>query len=249
MAALGTPSWLDDEDEYVDPILTRQDAIDAGLNPDEVFPRKKQFFKKDTGEEWREKPPEFSKPEGKAALDHLRITPQNMEYYTVAPAQGTTGESYAYVDIGTVYDIAEKDSRIMKAVVESEGFYEDWTIKEQYKYVFGSLTFWGTYRDPENPNSTKMAPTIDGVDIYGRDIKINLLPLAWSVSLENWTNRFVNLQARLKQYPEKRKEILAEAGLTESEYKEMSKNYDAIINSMGSGAIVDNPDYKPTEEK
>ena len=263
LAALG--KLFDDEEEkpfnindrYKDaPMMTRQDAIDAGMNPDEFFPPEgqefdpdKQFPLENPEDDWKEKPSEFSKEEGKAALDFLRTTPENLEYYHVAPAQGTAGEAYAYVDIGTIYDAADQNSELAEAVLKVEGFYSDWSMKEEYRYIFGSLTFWGTYKDPENPNSTKMSPTIDGKDYWNRDIKISLLPLAWSVSLEHWTTRFSSLVARLEQYPNKRKEILREADLSESEYEDMYARYLNVIDAMGSGATVDNPNYQPPEEQ
>ena len=268
LAALGRgiSSLYDDEEEnplntndrYKDaPLMTREDAIEMGMDPrtvDELFGperEERQQFPLDPVDEdaWKEKPSEFTKSEGKAALDRLRTTPENLEYYHVSPAQGTAGDAYAYVDIGTIYDAADESSELAEAVLKAEGFYSDWTIKQEYNYIFGSLTFWGTYRDPDNPTNTKMAPTIDGKDYWDRDIKINLLPLAWSVSLEHWTTRFSSLVARLEQYPNKRKEILREADLTEAEYKEMYARYENVITAMGSGATVENPNYQPPEEQ
>lgn len=267
LAALGRglSSLYDDEEEkpfsindkYKDaPLMTREDAIEMGMDPrtvDELFgperEEREQFPLENPEDSWKEKPSEFTKSEGKAALDFLRTTPENLEYYHVAPAQGTAGEAYAYVDIGTIYDAADENSELADAVLKVEGFYSDWTIKEEFSYVFGSLTFWGTYKDPSNPNSTKMAPTIDGKDYWNRDIKINLLPLAWSVSLEHWTTRFSSLVARLEQYPDKRKEILREADLSESEYEDMYARYLNVIDAMGSGATVENPNYQPPEEQ
>ena len=255
----GISSLYNDEDEesivdkYKDaPLMTRQDAIDAGMNPDEFFGSEgeetEQFSLENPEDAWKETKPPYTKSQGKAALDSLRVTPTNLEFYGVAPAQGSGGDAYAYVELGTLYDMAEENPRIAEALVASEGFYSDFTIKEHFRYVFGSLTFWGTYKD-EDPNNMQLAPIIKGENRYGQKININILPLAWSASLDYWTTRFESLEARLQQYPENRKDILLEAGLNEKEYKEMKNAYINVINRMNDGAIIQNPDYQPPEEQ
>ena len=106
---------------------------------------REQFPLENPEDAWKEKPPFYSKSQGKAALDSLRVTPTNLEFYGVAPAQGSAGDAYAYVDLGTLYDMADEDSKIAEALVVSEGFYSDFSIKEHFRYVFGSLAFWGTF--------------------------------------------------------------------------------------------------------
>lgn len=260
-AALGYNLFDDDEEEkplsmkdkYKDaPLMTRQDAIDAGMNPDEFFPpegeEKEQFPLENPEESWKEKPATYTKSEGKYALDKLRFTPENLEFYGVAPSQDALGDYMAYVDIGMVYDMADENPDIAEAIVVSEGFYSDFTIKEQFKYVFGSKAFWGTYRDEDNPNSRKLMPSIKIKDNDGNPANLSILPVAWTVSLDHWTVRFEDLMARLQQYPDKRKEILSEAGLTEQEYKQMKAKYDDVTTRMGKGAIVANPNYQPEEQ-
>ena len=249
--------YNDDEESIVDkykdaPLMTRQDAIDAGMDPDEIFgpegEEKEQFPLENPEDAWKETKPSYTKSQGKAALDSLRVTPTNLEFYGVAPAQGSAGDAYAYVDLGTLYDMADENPKIAEALVVSEGFYSDFSIKEHFRYVFGSLTFWGTYKD-DDPNNMQLAPIIKGENIYGQTININILPLAWSASLDYWTTRFESLEARLQQYPENRKDILIEAGLNEKEYKEMKNAYINVINRLNDGAIVPNPDYQPPEEQ
>jgi len=260
LAALGRPaSDLYDKDSLEGSELTREDVIEMGMDPaefgfernDEWRPnRNREQFPLDPVEEpdpngWRERAPTHSKSEGKVALDNLRFTPEDREFYSVSPAQGSDGQAYAYVDIGGVFDMADADSEIARSIEVSEGFFSDFTIKQHFEYVFGSLTFWGTYRDPDNPNNMQLAPKIKGLDRWDREIDISILPLAWTVSLEHWTNRFSSLEARLQQYPNKRREILSEAGLNDREYQEMKRAYENIINRLSSGAVVPNPKYNP----
>ena len=254
----GISSLYNDEEEsiadkYKDaPPMTRQDAIDAGMNPDEIFgpegEEKEQFPLENPEDAWKETKPSYTKSQGKAALDSLRVTPTNLEFYGVAPAQGSGGDAYAYVDLGTLYDMADENPRIAEALVASEGFYSDFSIKEHFRYVFGSLTFWGTFKD-DDPNNMQLAPIIKGENRYGQTVNINILPLAWSASLDYWTTRFESLEARLQQYPNNRKDILLEAGLSEKEYKQMKAAYLNVINRMSDGAVVPNPNYQPPEQQ
>ena len=244
------------KDKYKDaPVLTREKAIEMGMHPksvDELFgpegEEKEQIPLENPEDAWKESKPQFSKSQGKAALNTLRVTPTNLEFYGVAPAQGSAGEAYAYVDLGALYDMADEDPKIAEALVTMEGFYSDFSLKEHFRYVFGSLAFWGTFKD-DDPNNMQLAPIIKGENRYGQPVNINILPLAWSASLDYWTTRFESLEARLQQYPDKRKEILLEAGLSEQEYKQMKAGYINVINRMSDGAVVPNPDYEPTEKQ
>lgn len=265
LAALGKgiSSLYDDEEEnplntkdnYEDaPVMTRQSAIDAGLNPDEFFPpegeEKEQFPLDPVGEsEWKEEPSPYTKSEGKYALDRLRFTPENLEFYGVAPSQDAFGDYMAYVDIEMIYDMAEKDPEIADALVKSEGFYSDFTLKQQFSYVFGSKTFWGTFNDPDNPNSRQLMPVLKTTNNDGEKVNLAILPLAWTASLDHWIVRFENLESRLQQHPTKRNEILSEADLTEEEYELMKEKYFDVTGRMGDGAIVANPNYNPKEEQ
>lgn len=265
LAALGKglSDLYDDEEEKdrfagedIEYILTRQDAIDAGLNPDEYFPPEGQEFDPDKQiplenpeDAWKEKKSPYSKEEGKAALDYLRFTPEDLEYYGVAPAQGTGGEAYAMVDMGQVFDMADEDPRIAEALEVSAGFFNDWTLKQHYNYLFSNLALWGTYKDESNPNSTKMAPTIKAKDPWDRDIDVNMLPVAWSNSLDIWTNRMSSFQAKWQQYPNDRKKMLQEQQMTLQEYKQMAADYEDILVSLSGGATITNPNYQPPEEQ
>lgn len=264
LAALG--KLLDDEEEepfnindrYKDaPMMTRQSAIDAGFNPDEFFPPEGQEFDPDKQfpldpvdeDAWKETKAPYTKAQGKEALDRLRFTPKNLEFYGVAPAQGTGGEAYAMVDMGQVFDMADEDSNIAEAIEVSAGFFNDWTLKQHYNYLFSNLALWGTYKDENNPNSTKMAPTIKAKDPWDRDINVNMLPVAWTNSLDIWTNRMSSFQAKWQQYPNDRKKMLQEQQMTLEEYQQMAKDYEGIINALGRGAVISNPDYQPPEEQ
>ena len=244
----------DAKDKYKNaPPMTRQDAIDAGMNPDEFFPpegeEREQFSLENPEESWKEKPSPYTKSEGKYALDRLRFTPDDLEFYGVAPTQDAFGDYLIYLDVGMIYDMADKDPEIAEAIVVSEGFYSDFTLKEHFKYVFGSQTFWGTHKDSDNPNSRQLMPSLKTKDNDGKDVNLAILPVAWSISLDHWTTRFLSFEARLQQYPEKRKEILSEAGLTEKEYEKMKAKYNDVTKRMGNGAIVANPNYNPKEDQ
>ena len=200
-------------------------------------------------DDWKEPKAPYATQQGKYALDQLRVTPQNLEYYSVAPAASNTGDGYVYVDMGMLYDMADQDSEIANSIDVSQAYFNDWTLKRHFKYVFGQLAFWGTFKDPEDPQSRKMAPTFPGKNNYGQGINNVILPLAWTVSLEYWLERFINLEARLQQYPENRGDILLEAELTESQYIEMKEKYQDVISRVSDPAIVTNPNYNPEEEQ
>ena len=262
----GISSLYDDDEEeqnlkdkYKDiPIMTRQDAIDMGMNPDELFgpeSKEKEQFRIDQPEEkqnddgWKEPKAPYTTQQGKYALDRLRVTPENLRSYTVTPAQSNTADGYVYVDMGSLYDLAEENPELIDHLDVSEAYYNDWNIKDHYEYVFGKLVFWGTFKDPNNPLSRKLAPSFPGKNIHNQDISNIILPLAWTVSLEHWMNRFLSLESRLQQYPNKTSEILDEAGLTVDEYYDMKSRYENTVSRVSNPSIVDNPNYKSKEEK
>ena len=223
------------------PPLTQKDVEEMGLNPEE-------FIATDP-DAWREPKAPYATQQGKYALDQLRVTPQNLEYYSVVPAASNTGDGYVYVDMGMLYDMADQDSTIAESIDVSQAYFNDWTLKRHFKYVFGQLAFWGTFKDPEDPQSRKMAPSFPGKNTYGQDTQNIILPLAWTVSLEYWMERFISLEARLQQYPENKKDILMEAELTESEYLKMKAKYQDVISRVSDPAYVTNPNYNPEEEQ
>ena len=235
-----SPESLADEIKDASP-LTKKDVEEMGLNPEE--------FNVSDPDAWKEPKAPYATQQGKYALDQLRVTPQNLEYYSVAPAASNTGDGYAYVDMGTLYDMADQDSQIAESIDISQAFFNDWTIKRHYKYVFGQLAFWGTFRDPEDQQSRKMAPSFPIQTDEGETIQNIILPLAWTVSLEYWMERFISLEARLQQYPDNTEDILREAELTESQYYEMKTRYQDVVSRVSDPKIVTNPNYKPEEEK
>ena len=200
-------------------------------------------------DDWKEPKAPYATQQGKYALDQLRVTPQNLEYYSVAPAASNTGDGYVYVDMGMLYDMADQDAGIAESIDVSQAFFNDWTIKRHYKYVFGQLAFWGTFKDPEDPQSRKMAPSFPIQTDEGETIQNIILPLAWTVSLEYWMERFISLEARLQQYPDNTNDILREAELTESQYYEMKTRYQDVVSRVSDPTIVTNPNYNPEEEK
>jgi hypothetical protein len=189
------------------------------------------------------------KEAGKEALDSLRSTP-DVEFYTVAPAQDPTfGGSYAYVDMNSIYDEADKSIDLDIAVEDAELFYEDWTVMQVYKYVFGQLAFWGTFRDESNAQSRKMTKTVSTTDSLGQEVKVKLLPLAWTVSLDIFMQKMLLLDSKLQQYPNNRKEILMQEGMTEEEYKIVKEKYDDLLKTLNNPAYIPNPDYEPQENQ
>ena len=247
----GLASLYDDEDEdkpksLADktkdaPPLTQKDVEEMELNPEE-------FIASDP-DAWKEPKAPYATQQGKYALDQLRVTPQNLEYYSVVPAGSNTGDGYVYVDMGMLFDMADQDSAIAESIDMSQAFFNDWTLKRHFNYVFGKLAFWGTFKDPEDPQSRKMAPSFPGKNIYGQGTQNIILPLAWTVSLEYWMERFISLEARLQQYPENKDDILAEAELKESEYLKMKAKYQDVISRVSDPAFVTNPNYNPEEEQ
>lgn len=200
-------------------------------------------------DDWKEPKAPYATQQGKYALDQLRITPENLEYYSVAPAASNTGDGYVYVDMGMLYDMADENSEIAESIDVSQAYFNDWTLKRHFKYVFGKLAFWGTFKDPEDPQSRKLAPSFSTRANDGETMNNIILPLAWTVSLEYWMERLIGLEARLQQYPENRKDILMEAELTEEQYLEMKARYEDVVSRVSDPAIVTNPNYKPEEEK
>ena len=254
----GLASLYDDEDD--DPVDSNDNEQESSQKMSKISsPRMKQ---NDTGEPepnpeipivdkgaWKEPKAPYATQQGKYALDQLRVTPQNLEYYSVVPAASNTGDGYVYVEMGMLYDMADQDSTIAESIDVSQAFFNDWTLKRHFNYVFGQLAFWGTFKDPEDPQSRKMAPSFPGKNTYGQDTQNIILPLAWTVSLEYWMERFISLEARLQQYPENEKDILMEAELTESEYLKMKAKYQDVISRVSEPAFVKNPNYNPEEEQ
>jgi len=235
------PESLVDKSKDAQP-LTQKDVEEMGLNP-------KEYATTTAPDAWKEPKVPYATQQGKYALDQLRVTPQNLEYYSVAPASSNTGDGYVYVDMGMLFDMADENPEIAESIDVSQAFFNDWTLKRHYKYVFGSLAFWGTFKDPEDPLSRKLAPTFPTTTSKGENIRNVILPLAWTVSLEYWMERFISLEARLQQYPDNRKDILMEAELTESQYLEMKSRYQDTISRVSDPAIVTNPNYNPEEEE
>lgn len=223
------------------PRMKQTDTEDTGLNPKE-FPTVDE-------DAWKEPKAPYATQQGKYALDRLRVTPENLEYYTVAPAASNTGDGYVYIDMGMLFDMADQNPEIGEFIDKSQSYFNDWTLKRHYKYVFGQLAFWGTFKDPEDPLSRKLAPSFPIVSNEGETINNIILPLAWTVSLEYWMERFIGLEARLQQYPDNTKDILMEAELTEQQYYIMKAKYQNVVSRVSNPKIVTNPNYKPQEEK
>ena len=151
--------------------------------------------------------------------------------------------------MGMLFDMADQNPEIAESIDVAQAFFNDWTLKRHYKYVFGQLAFWGTFRDPEDQQSRKMAPSFPITTEKDVTIRNVILPLAWTLSLEYWMERFIGLEARLQQYPDNTKDILMEAELTESQYFEMKARYQDVISRVSDPAIVTNPNYNPEEEE
>ena len=234
------PEGLADKNKDAPP-LTQKDIEEMGLNPEE-------FIASDPNA-WKEPKAPYATQQGKYALDQLRVTPQNLEYYTVAPAASNTGDGYVYIDMGMLFDMADQNPEIAESIDISQAYFNDWTLKRHYKYVFGQLAFWGTFKDPEDPLSRKLAPSFPIVSDEGETINNIILPLAWTVSLEYWMERFISLEARLQQYPDNTKDILMEAELTEQQYYIMKAKYENVVSRVSNPKIVTNPNYKPQEKK
>ena len=147
-----------------------------------------------------------------------------------------------------LYDMLEQNPQLEETLDVGQAFFNDWSLKRHYKYVFGQLAFWGTFKDPENRQSRQMAPSFRTATGKGETIRNVILPLAWTFSLEYWLERFLNLESRLQQYPEHRKNILMEAELTIEEYYEMKTRYRDVIDRVSDPSIVTNPNYKPEEK-
>tara|TARA_B100000035_G_C20993574_1_gene551393 strand:+ start:355 stop:1149 length:795 start_codon:yes stop_codon:yes gene_type:complete len=189
----------------------------------------------------------ISKQQGKIALDKLRVTP-DMEYYTVAPVQDSvTNVPYAYVDMNAIYDEADQIPELDQAISEAEAFYQDFTILQHYNYVFGQLAFWGTFKDESDPRNMQMTKTVKSKDPWERDVDVKILPAAWTVSLDVLLNRILLLNSKIQQYPMEKRNLLAEEGLTLTEYEEMMQSYNQLINNMNNAAFIQNPNYKPEE--
>ena len=180
----------------------------------------------------------------KKALDKLRIVP-DLEFYAMAPAfDKAQGVDYAYVSLPMIDEFYENDNQMMFDVEDVEYFYDTWTSTQIYKYVFGQLAFWGTYRDEDDVMSRQMAPTVPSTDQWDRPTEMPILPLAWTVSMEVFLERFLQLEQNLKQHPEMRGYILMKEGLTEDRYDEMKKNYEELLEATKSGGFIENPNHK-----
>jgi len=129
-------------------------------------------------------------------------------------------------------------------IEDVEYFYDTWTSTQVYKYVFGQLAFWGTYRDETDAMSRQMAPTVPSTDQWNRPTEMPILPLAWTVSMEVFLERFLQLELNLEQHPDMREYILMKEGLTEDRYDEMKKNYEGLLKSTNSGGFIQNPNHK-----
>jgi len=189
-----------------------------------------------------------SSAESKKALDKLRIVP-NLEFYSVAPAiDDVTKVKYAYVSQPMIDDYYGDDPSLMMDMEDVKYFYDGWTSTQVYKYVFGQLAFWGTYRNDDDPMSRQMAPNISNTDVYGNEIKIPLLPLAWTASMDVFFEKFLQLEQNLTQYPDMKEYILLKEGLTPQRYLEMKKNYEGLLVATASTALIDNPNYEKEEK-
>ena len=163
----------------------------------------------------------------------------------MAPAfDKAMGVDYAYVSMPMIDEFYGNDPEMSMDIEDVEYFYDTWTSTQIYKYVFGQLAFWGTYRDEDDVMSRQMAPTVPSTDQWDRPTEMPILPLAWTVSMEVFLERFLQLELNLKQNPEMREYILMKEGLTEDRYDEMKKNYEGLLKSTNSGGFIRNPNHK-----
>lgn len=187
--------------------------------------------------------------EAKAAMDALRYVPHR-EYYSVAPAaDAATGQAYAYVDIGGLWEEMDNSLTMGNTPEVAREFYNGWTLKQIYKYVFGQLAFWGTELSPD-PNNMKMAPTIKSQDRWDRDINVKILPLAWTISLDVWMEQMLQVESDIRsaRSQEEVDQILQREQLTEQEYQEMLNAYNQVMSSLDRGAAIFNPSYTPEDQ-
>ncbi len=187
--------------------------------------------------------------EAKAAMDALRYVPWK-EYYAIAPAaDAATGQAYAYVDIGELWAEMDESLTLGNTPTEARAFYDNWTLKQTYKHVFGQLAFWGTEINPD-PNNMKMAPTISSKDRWDRDIEVKILPLAWTVALDVWMEKMLQVESDIRGATSQQEvnQILRREQITQQEYEEMLSAYNKVMSSMDRGAIVSNPAWKPEDQ-
>lgn len=180
---------------------------------------------------------------GKEALSKLRWVPNVKDYYLAPATDTTTGQSYVYVPLSMLYDMADTDNDLFMDVDDAKDFYLNWTIGQIHRYVFGELVFWGT-EVSDDPNSMKLAQTMTVKDNRNQSVVLKKLPIAWTVSMNVWLDRMVNFDGELsRSTATQKRQLMIDQQVSESSYKKLLQDYERVMNSLNNPVTVRNPNY------
>lgn len=240
-AALGGSMLLGDEEEERGSYSSRsgfksnkdEDGV-ADILPNVRNPQSDKPFQKSGGNIELDyvKPRDIGKmrEEAKRALNDLMFVP-DLPYYQIAPAGGM-GQKYAMAPVEYVDVNMADDPSLQDKIDAAREFYYDWSLSEMTRFVWGSQAFWGTYKS-NDASSRKVMQTIKSKDAWGGDMNVNLLPVAWQVSANEWLYRIENVMSAIQGVSEDQKRrILASEGLSEEEFMKIAADYEKVIQSL-----------------
>jgi len=179
------------------------------------------------------------------AVAALMLAPEELpdgRPWHVAPvAQNRDSGYYAFAMEGDLISLSDTYPGFDKAISDAEQFYEAMPLTALWRYVFGQQAFF-SYTSREDANSGKLFATIE-IEQTQKDyftgeekkIKVNKLPLAWTVANKVMLDRITILEAELSD-PELTREtytaILEKHGVTPAYYKSKKMSPDEVVQNL-----------------
>ena len=220
--------YYDEKGEFLHPSITRPDL--SSLSDEELVI--KQF----------------------QAVGALMLAPEELpdgRPWHVAPvAQNRDSGYYAFATESDLNSLSDTYPGFDKKLADAEQFYEAMPLTALWRYVFGQQAFF-SYTSQEDANSGKLFATIE-VEQTQKDyftgkekkIKVNKLPLSWTVANKVMLDRITILDAELDD-PELTREmykaILEKHGVDAAYYKNKRMSPDEVVQNLiiDGGSILD----------
>ena len=168
-------------------------------------------------------------------LNDLMITIPDPNVWAVAP----TAMLGAFVPLENIMDYVDQHIELFGIIDRIPDFFRDWTVGSMYRYLFGSQNFWGTAQRQDSGDQ-RVYWRITTTTSDGKEVKVNKIPLAWTVVLDHWTSRFLLFKNAYEQAAEDQKEDLLRVNGIDSvqDYEIMKQTYENTISTFNDPRFI-----------
>jgi len=211
------------------------------LGDDEADAEDEAIKKSEEENKKREAKFKAMKEEARLEFNDLMFNIDNPDIWVVAP----TSILMAYVPMEHVYEYLDKDLNLFIKADYAEDFFSTWEIGEIYRYLFGSIGFWGTAKRKDS-SDPRLFWRLVTKDKNGNQIKIDKLPMSWTIVLNVWLDRMLRFMPKLEEVSGKKRRLFLSRNSirSEKELEEMIDTYNNTISSFSKPRYLNNAEHE-----